>query len=354
MINRFPTVVRATINDVAAAAGVSKGTVSKYLSAVDYYVADDTRRRIEEAIRALDYQPNAIAQSLTSKRTYTVGVIVASVVNPFYPELIAGVEEVIEPAGYTLLLGSSDDDPAKEAKIVRSMVQRRVDGVIVAAATMRDRAVERLHAAGVLVVLASRETARPIVDSVVIDNRLGAGMAVGHLVGHGHSIIAHFAGPQNVLPFQHRLDGYHKILAGAGLSSSAEYVTEVPFGADGVAPILRAMLDSAAAPTAIFAGNDAIAIQVLEAAEQLGVRVPDDMALVGFDNIWVGRVPGVSLTSVDSKARHVGRAAAHLLAQRLSGKPAHGTSGDSRIEQVVIQPELVVRGSCGCPGAPSP
>lgn len=349
--NRFPTSPpRATIADVAAAAGVSKATVSKFLGGKEYYVAAGTRQRIADAVRELDFQPNAIAQGLSRQRSDTIGVVVASVANPFYPELIAGIEDVIGASEYTLLLGSSDGQAGREARIVRSMMQRQVDGVIMASVTMQDGEVARLAESGLSVVLASRNLSRSLVDTVMVDNVGGARMAVAHLLEHGHRRIAHISGPQDVVPFRSRLTGFVEELRDHGVAVDADLIVPSLTTAAAGAVAAERLLDLPERPTAVFVANDSMALGVLEACARRGVRIPEDLAVVGFDGIWVGGLPGVRLTTVDSKAREVGRSAAHLLAARIDARRSAG-AGETSPETRVLRPELVVRRSCGC-GAP--
>ena len=214
MGNRFPTSSRrATITDVASLAGVSKGTVSKFLGDGDYYISEATRARIADAVAELDFQPNAIARGLVRRRTQTIGVVVASVVNPLYPDLITGIDEVLGSSGYTLIFGSTEGLAAKEADVVRSMQQRQVDGIVMASVTLQDGEVSQLVDSGLDVVLASRHLKRSdLVDAVVIDNEDGARQAVEHLIAHGHQRIAHIAGPQDVYPFEIRRNTYQRVL----------------------------------------------------------------------------------------------------------------------------------------------
>jgi DNA-binding LacI/PurR family transcriptional regulator len=353
MENRFPNSGRrkvATIQDVARVARVSKGTVSKYLSNTPY-VAEATRQRIEAAITELDYQPSAVAQGLSQGRSHTIGVIVASLRNPFYPELITGVEDAIEQAGYTLLLATTDANPGRERRIVRSMQQRRVDGMIVAAARASDTEVERLRATGTHVVLAGRGLADATFDAVVLDNRAGAAMAVRHLLEHGHKRIAHIAGPQDIVPFRHRLEGYRDTLEEAGIGFDESLVVVAapdasPAGDDRAGDLL----DLDEPPTAVFAANDSMALDILAACQRRGLRVPSDLAVIGFDNVWIDTLIAVPLTTIDGRAFDIGRQAGALLAERIehSSFDADGHPVDVEPKQVVLQPELVVRQSCGC------
>jgi DNA-binding LacI/PurR family transcriptional regulator len=329
---------------------VSKGTVSKFLSNTPY-VAEPTKRRIEAAIRDLDFQPSALAQSLSRRRSFTIGVVVASLRNPFYPDLITGVEDAIEPGGYTLLLATTDADAEREQRIVRSMQQRRVEGMIIAAARSGDQEVRRLRSTGMHVVLAGRGLADVGFDTVVLDNRGGAGLAVRHLLDHGHRRIAHIAGPQDVIPFRDRLAGYRDALRDAGLAEDEALVVATsadPSTSAGASSVIRLMeLDEP--PTAVFTANDNIAMGVVSACQQRGWRVPEDLAVIGFDDVWVDSLMAVPLTSVDGRAVDIGREAGALLASRIdqSHEPGDGDSAPEPV-RVLLQPNLVTRRSCGC------
>lgn len=347
MRDRFPNRRReATISDVAELAGVSKGTVSKYLSLTPYYMSTATKSRIEQAVRTLNFRPNVIAQGLANSKTMTIGVVVASVVNPFYPEMIAGVEEIIEPAGYTVLLGSTNGDPHREAKIVSSMGARQVDGIVMASVTMRDREVGRLLESGLHVVLASRGLSNTEVDTVTADSRLGAAMAVDHLVSHKHERIAHIAGPQNILPFQERREGFEQAMKNAGVTPGT--IVEASSDQAGGAAALAELLDTTTSPSAVFVGNDNMALGVLEAARQKGLTIPGDLAVVGFDNIWVGGITATPLTTVDSMIRQIGRSASQLLLAAIHAD-ADGAAAHTP-QHLSLRPALVRRATCGCSG----
>jgi DNA-binding LacI/PurR family transcriptional regulator len=357
MGNRFPSPPkRTTIEDVAALAGVSKGTVSKYLGDGDYYISAATRTRIAAAVEELDFQPNALARGLVRRRTQTIGVIVASITNPLYPELIAGAESVLGAKGYTLIFGSSENAPAKEADVVRSMRQRQVDGIIMASVTMQDDEVAQLVGSGLDVVLASRDIAsNDMVDAIVVDNAAGAAAAVRHLAAHGHTRIAHIAGPQDVVPFALRCASFRDECAALELDIAPELVVEVEASTpERGAEAVEGLLDLPEPPTAVFVGSDGMALGVLEACARRGIAVPDDLAIVGFDNIWVGRLPGIRLTTIDSRAREVGMSAAAQLVDRIEARWADGGHTSSGPQTAVLPADLVTRSTCGCDGDDPP
>jgi LacI family transcriptional regulator len=342
MGNRFPARKRVTIRDVAAAAGVSPGTASKYLSGGDYYVSAEVRSRIDRAMRELDYQPNEVARSLVNKRTFTIGVVVASLRNPFYPELVGGIEEIADPAGYTLLLGSTEADPAREAQIVQSMLQRQVDGVVMASVRIQADEVEKLISRGLQVVLASRDLPGLLADTVVVDNHAGGHLAGTHLVAHGHRRIALLAGPRDIRPFVDREAGFREALAAADLTLDEDLVARVESNIEAGRTAMSALLRTGQPPTAVFVSSDELALGALDAAAEHGVDVPTDLAMIGFDNVAFSARTRVPLTTVDSHAHQLGALAAERLTQRIADP------GEHRPMKHVLHPRLVVRDSCGC------
>lgn len=343
MGNRFLHPGRATIRDVAAAAGVSKATASKYVSGGNYYVSAETRNKIDAAIRELDYEPNTLAQSLANSRTFTIGVVVASLRNPFYPELVAGIEEVTEAAGYTLLLSSTESDPHREQRIVQAMLQRQVDGVVMASVRMKATDVERLQSRGLRVVLASRDLPGVPADTVVIDNQEGGRLAAGHLAEHGHRRIGLIAGSADIRPFVDRELGFREEMAARQLPVDEAVVVHVESNVHDGERVMTHLLDAATPPTAVFVCSDELALGALDAIEARGLSVPDEVALVGFDNIAFSSRARVPLTTVNSHAHELGSTAAHQLLQRIDGEL------DAAPSRLLLRPELVRRRSCGCP-----
>lgn len=334
---------RATIQDVAELAGVTKGTVSKFLNPNDgYYVSESTRARIEVAIEKLDFQPSAIARGLTRNHTMTIGLVAADIQNPFYPDMVAGVQQVFEKEGYTLVLGSSGPDPDREQAIIRSMIRRRVDGVILGSARLQIDELENLTKSGTRVVLASRDLPELVTDTVVIDNFAGGELAVDHLVSLGHTHIGHIAGPQNVVPFQQRLAGFRAALRRHGLAADETLIREsLSTPAEGARHALE-LLERDDRPTALFVGNDNMALGAMDAARRLGLRIPQNISIVGFDNIALGANSFIALTTVDSEAKWIGEEAARVLLQRLEN--GESPPYDQPVS-IVRKPVLRVRGT---------
>jgi DNA-binding LacI/PurR family transcriptional regulator len=341
-----PTKPRApcTIRDVAALANVSKATVSRYLRGRPY-VSVETARRVERAVRRLDYKPNKLAQALTTRQTTTVGVVVPSLMNPFYPTLIAGVGDVAGASGFTVLLAVSNGDAASEFRIVRSMVQRSVEGIVIASTLTTPEDFATLLQCETRIVLASRNHPAVMVDTVVIDSTAGGRMATQHLLAHGHRRIAFVSASKSVAPFRDRYQGYIEALSHAGIDTEARLVLEVPIeSAQGYASIAR-LLSQPEAPTAIFAATDELAITIMDVCRGLHLETPGALALVGFDNTWVAGLPRIDLTTIDGQCRAVGAEAANLLFRRIKPDPAN-SSQDA--VSVILSPSLVTRRTCGC------
>jgi DNA-binding LacI/PurR family transcriptional regulator len=338
--------MQATINDVAREAGVSKATVSKFLNGTPY-VSEATRQRIALAVHKLGFEPNRVAQGLSRRRSYTIGLIVANIANPFYAELIRGAEEVAAVQGYTLLLASTDGEPKRERAIVQAMRQRQVDGLAFASVRLADREVVKLVRDGMRVVLASRHLPDADVDTVVVDSHLGARLAVEHLIAHGHRRIAYIGGPQNIAQFQDRLAGWRDALAAAAIPPDpALCLSTERLDLQAGSAAIRHLMTLDAPPTAVFAATDNLALGVMRACHQDGCPIPDRLALVGFDNIPFADIALAPLTSVDGHGLAIGQHAVRLLIDRIeSGNRAPAAAASVR---TIIAPRLHIRQSCGC------
>jgi len=338
--------MQATINDVARTAGVSKGTVSKYLNGSNY-VSIETKAKIAAAVAELRYEPNRVAQGLSLRRSHTIGLIVASIANPFYAELIRGSEDIAATRGYTLLLASTDGQPARESGIVRAMRQRQVDGLAFASVRLADGEVTALAKGGMQVVLASRNLPDAQVDMVIVDSVRGARLATEHLLSHGHSRIAYVGGPLTIAQFKDRLGGWREALEDAAILPSAELCLSLDrMDIESGRQAAHRLLALPNPPTAVFAATDNLAFGIMKACDEAACAVPERLAIVGFDNVPFGEVSLVPLTSVDGSGLTIGQRAMSLLIDRIEGSVrAIAREGCVRM---VIEPRLCLRRSCGC------
>lgn len=338
---------RPTISDVARQAGVSKGAVSFALNGRDG-VSSQTRARILAAARALDWQPSHRARSLSVSRAFALGLVLARApellgADPFFPSFIAGVETILAPAGYSLVLQVVSGASAEEAGYRKLAGEGRVDGVFVSDLRSADSRIGLLSDLGVTAVTLNRPDIASPFPAVCMDDRPGVRDAVRHLVGLGHTRIAHVSGP---LEFQHsmsRRDAWAEVLARAGLVAGPLVVSD--FTAAGGAAATSQLLELAAPPTAIVYANDLMAIAGLGVAHNRGLRVPEDLSVTGFDGTELASHVHPSLTTVSTNAFGWGHAAATMLLGVV------GHAGPAAIADVELEPgRLEVRGSTAAPG----
>lgn len=329
-----------TIDEVARRAGVSKTTVSKHLNGVPY-VSEQAAARIDEAIAELDFHVNPLARGLATNRTGSLAIVIPSITNPFYPDLVAAIEREASRRGYDLLLVSTGGDTARETALVDDLRRKRVDGILFASVRVDSDELNDLVERGEKIVMVSRHVEQVPADFVVADNYAGAAMALEHLIGLGHRAIGYLGGPESVVAFRERLRGFRAAMERHGLPVDPRWVTITESGAGAGFRAARELFLASERPSALFVGSDVMALGVLEAAQASGWNIPDDLALVGFDNISFARVAAVPLTTIDGRTAELGTIAVQLLADRIEGKR------DGTVEQITLPPSLIVRRSCG-------
>ncbi|HZV52794.1 MAG TPA: LacI family DNA-binding transcriptional regulator, partial [Candidatus Dormibacteraeota bacterium] len=326
-----------TIYDVARLAGVSPATVSRALNGSGR-VAAATRRRVEAAVAQLGYEPNRVARSLATSVTHTLALLLPDITNPFFPALVKGVQLLADERRYTLLLCNTAADPEREKEYLRVLRGKRVDGVILVGLKLDGRRI-RSALGNIPVVVLDRSVDLPGAAVVQVDHRGGAVLAVRHLLELGHREVAHVAGPKELAVSRERLEGYRQALEEAGLPYRPQLVVEADFTEEGGYEAVR-RLCAAGRFTAVFAANDLSAIGIVAALRERGLTVPDQVSVVGFDDIHLCAYTVPALTTVRQPAYAMGRRAAELLIDAVEG-------GDPR--GVVFQAELVVRGSTAPP-----
>ena len=322
----------ATIRDVARAANVSVATVSRTLNASDT-VSAPTRERVLAAAGALDYVPHHGARSLSTQRTDTIGVLLPDLHGPFFSELIRGIDSATRTHKLHLLLSHSHGDPVEAATVLRAM-RGRVDAMVVMSPYADEEALSAALAGAVPLVLLGSGNGSGRHPTFAIDNHAGALAITHHLLDAGHSRIAFIAGPPANVDAEQRLSGYRAALATR--SGLVEQIVQGDFSERSGLLAARKLL-AAGAPDAIFAGNDMMAIGCLEALRAAGLRVPDDIALAGFDDIPVARFVDPPLTTAGVPIAEIGRQAVECCVEILA-------SGSSNLNRA-FTPELIVRGS---------
>ncbi|MDQ6669350.1 MAG: LacI family transcriptional regulator [Chloroflexota bacterium] len=333
-----------TVRDVAQRAAVSTSTVSHVLNRTRF-VSEEVQARVLAAMRELDYEPNAAARMLTLKRSNAIGLIVSDIRNPFFASVARGVEDVAQEHGYTVVLCNSDEDVTKETACLKALRTRQVDGVLLASAGVADAYVTRLVHAGFPIVLVDRELPDLGISAVLLDNEGGAHSAVTHLIAHGHTRIGMISGRPSISTTTERVAGYQRALLDGGVFVDPRLVVSGESTSEGGAQAADVLLDLQPRPTAIFSGNNLMSIGAVQAIVSRGLYVPDDVAMVGFDDFpfpWSDAFRP-HLTTVAQPTYQLGRRAAQVLVDRLRGPRSHP------VERVVLEGKLLIRESSGGP-----
>jgi len=330
----------ATIKDVAQHAGVSVTTVSHVINNTRV-VSAEGRERVEQAVRALGYVPNAMARSLKSNNTATLGMLIPNSSNPYFAEIVRAVEDRCFNAGYTLVLCNTDDEPRRQSVYLQVLAERRIDGlIVVSTGTVDDHSLAtQLQGLRIPTVLVDREIADPSCDLVETAHMQGGLLAGRHLLSLGHQRIACIGGPEGVMSSEQRVEGWRMALAERGVVLRAEELLwRGGFTSQGGYEAMLAILRTADKPSAVFVCNDLMAIGALRAAHEAGVAVPDELSIVGFDDIELSSYTSPALTTVAQPKTQIGALAVDMLLERVSGKRHEPC-------KVVLQPELRVRAS---------
>jgi len=341
-----------SIKDIARAAGVSHSTVSRALGD-STLVRAETRARIQRLASDMGYSPDAQARSLVMGRTRTIGVVVTTIADPFIGEIVQAVESTAHDHGFTVILVSSNAEPDREIRAVEMLWSKRVDGVIVTSSRIGALYHDYLERLGVPVVLINNRSRHGglYTFAVNVDNRHGGCLATDHLIRLGHRRIGYLTGPADHSDDQDRLAGYRQALAEAGIPFDPVLVVPGTGRADGgerALPVLRALQEP---PTAVFCYNDVTAIGLMHAARQAGLSVPENLAVVGFDDIPFALYIYPPLTTIAQPKLEMGRRAVEMMLGLVSGgdradaNPPTSGGQFSVLSDIVLQGRLVVRES---------
>jgi LacI family transcriptional regulator len=337
------TTMAVTMQDIARDVGVSVVTVSKVLrNKGEISVA--TRKRVLRRAKALNYQTNWIARSLVTRRTFTIGLLLPDFTHPFFAEIAKAVAETVRPHGYHVVISYFDEDPALERNEAESLLARQVDGLIMASAQSGAKAFADMQRRKVPFILIDRPIAGVQASFVGADNQAIGQLATAHLIEQGCTRIAHLRGPGIGIATR-RMQGYRSALAKAGLRFFPGYVVDAGYQDETGHEAMRKLLCKKPAPDGVFCYNDPVAIGAMRAISEAGLRVPEDIAVVGAGNVHYSDFLAVPLTTVDQGTFEIGKRAANLLLERIASKRA------LRPRQVLIVPKLVMRQSTRRPSA---
>ena len=331
-----------SIKDIAKAAGVSHSTVSRAL-ADSPLVAQETKQRIQHIAREMGYTPSAIARGLVTKRTATIGLVVTTIADPFIAEVARGVEETALDHGYNVILCGCNAEPERELACVRTLREKRVDGIVVTSSRVGSLYVPLLEELGVPIVLINSQHEGNYVYSVRTDNLTGGRLAGEYLLSLGHRHIAYIAGPSGAHSSIERLKGCRSALQERGLGIPDEWIAPGDGQVEGGYAAISTLLQRSPRPTAIFCYNDMTAIGALRAIKAAGLHVPDDLSLIGYDDIAFAAFVDPPLTTVAQDKYTLGQQAMSLTLDLLNGREEAG--------DVILSPYLVKRASCA-PASP--
>jgi LacI family transcriptional regulator len=329
----------ANIRDVARRAGVSTVTVSRVINDSGL-VSDDTRQKVQNAIEELGYVPNLMAQGLRSQRTDTLALVITDVTNPFWTTVARGVEDKAIENGFSVILCNTDEDAEKQENYIGILVRKRVDGVVIAPVNRDMSALSAFSRHGIPYVVIDARIEGVDADLVVGDSVGGAYGLVSHLIDLGHRRIAVIAGPEQAPTAQDRLSGYVKALRESNIPVDADLIRHGNFDQDAGYELTLELLQLAQRPTALFAGNNVIGLGALIALREQGVRVPEDVALVVFDDLPLVSVVYPFLTVADQQPYQMGAIATELVLERLTGKRHER-------REITLETKLILRQSSG-------
>jgi DNA-binding LacI/PurR family transcriptional regulator len=341
--------VPVSIKDIAKEAGVTPGTVSRALRDSPR-VNPKTKKRIQHLADEMGYAPDAQARSLVTGRTQTIGVVVTTMTDPFIGGIVQAIESAAHDLGYTVILASSNDIPEREIASVKMLQSRRVDAVIVASSRVGALYQERLEQLMVPVVLINSlaEHSGQHTISVSVDNHHGGRQATDHLIQKGHRHIAYVAAPADRSDSVERMAGYRDALAEAGAAYDPSLVVQGTGRAGGGQRALPTLLSLDDAPTAVFCYNDMTAIGLIDAAHKAGLSLPQDLAIVGFDDIAFSQLANPPLTTIAQPVARLGKVAMEMVLELLRSEDLKGAS----VSDVVVKGRLVVRESSGATRLP--
>jgi LacI family transcriptional regulator len=330
-----------TIQDVAKLAGVAPITVSRVINNSGY-ASEETRARVEAAITTLGYIPNTLARGLRSKRTHTLALVMTDITNPFFTLIARGVEDRASHSGYTVIYCNTDESEAKEEKYINILLQKQVDGVLLVPACSNSASVKFLQSNDIPVVLIDRKIPKTQTDLVRADSEDGAYHLTRHLIELGHTRIATITGPREVSTSSDRVSGYHRAMVEAGLEN-LERVYYGSFTQASGYELTRQAFALTPRPTAIFGANNFISIGVLKALRDAGLGVPEDVTVVGFDDLPDSMVVEPILTVAAQPAYEMGSQATELLLKRISDELPESN------HEVILPTEVILRRSSAPP-----
>lgn len=328
----------ATMKDIARLAGVSTSTVSHVINK-SRFVSDEIAERVNNAAQQLNYAPSALARSLKMNRTKTIGMLVTTSTNPFFGEVVKGVERSCYHQGYNLILCNTEGDNQRMKASINTLLQKRVDGLLLMCSTLEGERLDVFDRYPDIPIVVMDWGPILFASDKIQDNSLQGGyMAAKHLIECGHKEIGCITGPLIRHQAQMRYEGYKRALAEAGIAINPDWIVESDFECEGGYQAFEKLYQRGKLPSALFVSNDMMAMGVIQAASQRGLRVPDDLSLIGYDDVHIAKFMTPALTTIHQPKCRLGKAAVDTLLYRLENP-------DTTAQVVQLEPTLVVRNS---------
>lgn len=325
-----------TLEEIAQIVGVSRSTVSRALNDSPL-ISRNTKRRVKQVADSLGYVPNVLARGLKNEHTELIAVILSSVVNPFVTDIVQGIEDMLERNSYKPIYFDSNGTVEKEIKHIYSARQLKVDGMIIITTQSESSSLSRLLRGGYPVVFLDNIIETDFADYVTVDNYLGAKLAVEYLLSIGHTDIQFIGGPTGVYVNERRKEGYVDALKNVGLEPRLEWTCKGGFLMEHGYDVACKLIQAGDIASALFCVSDSIAIGVMRAFTEKGIRVPQDVSIVGYDDLPIARYLPISLTSVEQPKLEMGRVAAERLINRINGSLCED------YQKIVLEPQLIIR-----------
>ena len=327
-----------TIRDVAKLAEVHPSTVSRVING-DSRISEKTKNKVLLIIKKLGYTPNAIARGLKTKRTYTLGMLIPDITNPFFAELARGVEDAANKNSFNIILCNTDDKLKKERTYLEILREKRVDGLILGTAHIRDKSILELEKKKFPYILISRNVDRLNKNCIIIDDLAGGMMATEYLIKLGHHRIAHISGPLKTRSGLNRLKGYQLALKKYKIEYNDELIGEGDFRIRGGYQVMKRFLKLTKPPTAIFAANDLLALGAMQAIQKKNFYIPEDFSIIGFNDIELASFVYPSLTTIRQPILEMGNLAVKMLLNII-------IDGEFNQGKILLKPKLIIRESC--------
>jgi len=335
------TFEKITISEIAKLSGVSRTTVSRVLSG-STFVSKNTRDMVLDIIKEKEYKPSIIAQSMRTNKTRTIGLVLADIENPFYSKVAKGVMDVVETKNYNVILCNSNNDIKSEARDIRTLIERGVDGLLLTTVELKMKTIENLIDRGFPFMLIDCKLDTPGVNYVVNDDYYGAKLATEYLIELGHKKIF-FLGNRKLLSLRERFRGFKDTLEDHKIEGDTNFVSQKfinVYGIYDIDKIIKYLINREEKITAVFAGNDYLAIKSIKVINDNGLKVPGDISVIGYDNVEISCMLKVPLTTIRQPKYLLGKLAAEQLFEILEN------GSNKEIKRIILRPELIIRQSC--------